>query len=166
MSAMYTTMPEGSDVPLTTTQLRQALLPHATELDLDLQTRRVVHVLRRHELGKVPREQLAEDATEVLVDLLPSLAKGVALLLVELLNGVLDLGLIFDDAVDLLEGLGFALLDAADGGLSDGQRRENGEVTHVSSSIRSFGAILFVFVFSCSSILFVSSAISLTFEKS
>ena len=123
---MYTTMPEGSDVPLTTTQLRQALLPHTAELHLDLQTRRVVHVLRRHELGKVPREQLAEDATEVLVDLLPRLAKGVALLLVELLDGVLDLSLVLDDAVDLLEGLGFALLDAVHGEWSEGQLGDEG----------------------------------------
>lgn len=101
---------EKGSIPLTTAQLGEALLPHGTEAHFDFQAFSKVLPLRRLQFREISREQLGEDGTEVTakppmskqgpsnlglahvpVDFGPGLVQSIALVSIELLDGLLDL---------------------------------------------------------------------------
>ena len=102
------------DIPLTTRQLCQRLLPDLAQADLNFQTIADLLALWRVQLGCVARQEIIEDQTKVFVDLGPSLVQSFTLVVIQALDRFFDLLLVLDDCAHHLLQAGLFLLYGVD----------------------------------------------------
>jgi hypothetical protein len=100
------------NLPLTTAELRQTLLPDAAELHLDFKTLREVHPFWWLEFGEISRQELGEYPTKIAVNLLPRRLQGVSFVSLELRDRIFDLLLVSHYSRQHFEKLGLLLFDA------------------------------------------------------
>ncbi|KAI3480486.1 hypothetical protein L1887_57332 [Cichorium endivia] len=87
---------ERNQTPLPARQLGQTLLPHGAQTHLDLESLRQLLPLRRLQLGRIARQQLAKDRPKIGVDLGPGVVQRIALVAVQLGDRVFDLALVLE----------------------------------------------------------------------
>ncbi|EYE97566.1 uncharacterized protein EURHEDRAFT_299314 [Aspergillus ruber CBS 135680] len=103
---------DGGNIPLTTTQLSQTLLPHLTQTDFNFQTIGDILALRRIQLRKTAGQKLREDLTKVGIDLNPGLVKSLLLVFIQVNDCLFDLALVADHGLHHVLQSSFLLLNA------------------------------------------------------